>query len=55
MIDNNPVKEVDMNDLFSKYKISVLNTLPFIHHIFCHQNTILISLESGHIIGATWN
>jgi hypothetical protein len=33
-----------MNEVFSKYQIQVLNTLPFIHHIFCYQNSILMSL-----------
>ncbi len=42
--DNNSLKDVDMNELFAKYQIQVLNTLPFIHHIFCYQNSILISL-----------
>lgn len=42
--ENTPLKEVDMNDLFAKYNIQCLNTMPFIHHIHSYNNTIILSL-----------
>lgn len=44
-----------MNDLFAKYNIQCLNTMPFIHHIHSYNNTIILSLETGHVIAGTWN
>ena len=32
-----------------------MNTMPIIHHVFCYQNSILISSESGHVICCNWN
>lgn len=42
--DSSVIKDLDMNDIFAKYNIQCLNTMPFIHHIHCYNNTILLSL-----------
>lgn len=44
MLDHTPIKTMDMNEIFVKYQIQAMNTMPFIHHIECFQNSIIVSL-----------
>lgn len=44
------LKTVDMREQFKKWKLPLGNSYPFVHHVLCTKDRVLLSMESGHVI-----